>query len=78
MEARAKRGERVAWYELARALAKRRLLARDARFDDALAEAHGVVWEDDLFAPAGEDGRTTTCVEAFLAAQQAWLENNLL
>ena len=75
---RARRGERVAWYELARALAKRRLLARDARFGDDLAEAHGVVWDDGLFAPAGEDGRTTTTrVEAFFAAQRAWLEENL-
>ena len=44
-----------------------------AKFDDDLAHAYGVVWEDDLFAPAGEDGRYTTNVEGFFAAQQEWL-----
>ena len=32
---------------------------------------------DDLCAPADEDSRYTTQVEAFLAAQEAWLEQNL-
>jgi len=36
-----------------------------------------VVWEDDLFVPAGEDGRYTTNVEGFFGAQQEWLANNL-
>ena len=72
-----KKGERAAWWEIARALQKRRMSARDARFDDAAAKAHGISWEEDLFAPAGEDGRTTTDVEAFLAAQGAWLAANL-
>ena len=36
-----------------------------------------MVWEDDLFVPAGEDGRHTTDVEGFFGAQQEWLANNL-
>jgi hypothetical protein len=67
----------IAWYEIARALAKRRMPASAARFGDDLAKAYGIVWEDDLFAPAGEDSRYTTDVEAFFGAQQEWLQNNL-
>ncbi|MDA8250669.1 MAG: ParB N-terminal domain-containing protein [Rhodospirillales bacterium] len=67
----------VAWYEVARALAKRRMPASAAKFGDDLAKAYGIVWEDDLFAPPGEDSRTTTNVEGFFAAQQEWLQNNL-
>ena len=36
-----------------------------------------MVWEDDLFAPADEDGRYTTNVYGFFGAQQEWLQNNL-
>src|SRR3984957_8368020 len=67
----------VAWYEVARALAKRRMPASAAKFDDDLAKAYGVEWEDDLFAPPGEDSRYTTNVEGFFGAQQEWLQNNL-
>jgi ParB/RepB/Spo0J family partition protein len=67
----------VAWYEVARALAKRRMPASAAKFGDDLAKAYGIVWEDDLFAPPGEDSRTTTNVEGFFGAQQEWLANNL-
>src|SRR5580698_843319 len=67
----------VAWYEVARALAKRRMPFAAAKFDDALAKAYGVEWEDDLFAPPGEDSRYTTNVEGFFGAQQEWLQNNL-
>src|SRR6204780_3028740 len=67
----------VAWYEIARALAKRRMPASAAKFEDDLAKAYGIVWEDDLFAPPGEDSRTTTNVEGFFGAQQEWLQNNL-
>ena len=67
----------VAWYEVARALAKRRMPASAAKFGDDLAKAYGVVWEDDLFAPPGEDNRYTTNVEGFFGAQQEWLQNNL-
>jgi ParB family transcriptional regulator, chromosome partitioning protein len=67
----------IAWYEVARALARRRMPASDAKFGDDLAKAYGVVWEDDLFAPPGEDSRYTTNVEGFFGAQQEWLQNNL-
>ena len=67
----------VLWYEVARALAKRRMPASAAKFGDDLAKAYGIVWEDDLFAPPGEDSRYTTNVEGFFGAQQEWLQNNL-
>ena len=67
----------VAWYEVARALAKRRMPFAAAKFGDDLAKAYGIVWEDDLFAPPGEDSRYTTNVEGFFGAQQEWLQNNL-
>ena len=72
-----KKGQEVTWWELARALAKRRIPFAAAKFDDDLARAYGVVWEDDLFAPAGEDGRYTTNVDGFFGAQQEWLQNHL-
>jgi ParB family transcriptional regulator, chromosome partitioning protein len=67
----------VAWYEVARGLAKRHMPASAAKFDDDLAKAYGVEWEDDLFAPPGEDSRYTTNAEGFFGAQQEWLQNNL-
>jgi len=67
----------VAWFEVARALVKRRMPASAAKFGDDLAKAYGIVWEDDLFAPSGEDSRYTTNVEGFFGAQQEWLQNNL-
>jgi ParB family transcriptional regulator, chromosome partitioning protein len=67
----------VAWYEVARALAKRRMPFAAAQFGDDLAKAYGIEWEDDLFAPPGEDSRYTTNVEGFFGAQQEWLQNNL-
>jgi ParB/RepB/Spo0J family partition protein len=72
-----KKGHEASWYEIARALAKRRIPFSAAKFGDNLAQAYGVVWEDDLFAPAGEDGRYTTNVDGFFGAQQEWLQNNL-
>ena len=74
---RPKKGETVAWYELARALDQRRMLARHARFDAETAQAFGIAWMDDLFAPADEDSRYTTQVDTFLAAQEEWLNDNL-
>jgi ParB family chromosome partitioning protein len=67
----------VGWHEIARSLAKRRMPATAAKFGDDLARAYGIVWEDDLFAPAGEDSRYTTNVEGFFGAQQEWLQNTL-
>ena len=72
-----KKGQEVAWYEIARALSKRRIPFAAAKFGADLAAAYGVVWEDDLFAPAGEDGRFTTNVEGFFGAQQEWMQNGL-
>ncbi|MDA8252903.1 MAG: hypothetical protein M0Z28_27570, partial [Rhodospirillales bacterium] len=37
----------------------------------------GILYEEDLFAPAGEDSRSTAQVDAFFAAQRQWLEANL-
>ena len=53
------------------------MYARDASFDDDLAKAYGIVWQEDLFAPANEDSRYTTDVEAFLGAQHEWMANHL-
>ena len=67
----------VYWHEIARALQKRQLYAKDAKFGPDEERAFGIVWEEDLFSPAGEDTRFTTNIEGFLAAQAAWLESNL-
>ena len=72
-----KKGHDCAWHEVARALSRRRMPFSAAKFGDDLAQAYGVVWEDDLFAPAGEDGRFTTNVEGFFGAQLEWLQANL-
>ena len=48
-----------------------------AKFGDDLAQAYGVIWHDDLFAPAGEDGRYTTDVDGFFGAQREWMEKSL-
>lgn len=72
-----KKQEHASWWEIARALTKTRMLAKDASFGDDLAQAYGIVWQEDLFAPADEDSRYTTDIEAFLGAQQEWLSNNL-
>lgn len=74
---RPKKTERVSWWSVAQALDKRRMFARDARFDDDLARAYGIAWSEDLFAPANEDGRYTTDVEAFLGAQHEWMSNHV-
>ncbi len=72
-----KKGEDLSWYSIAHALARRRIPFAAAQFDDDLARAYGVEWHDDLFAPAGEDGRYTTNVDGFFGAQQEWLANHL-
>jgi ParB family chromosome partitioning protein len=71
------KGDDFHWYEVSRALSKRRIPFSAAKFGDNLAQSYGVVWEDDLFAPADEDGRYTTNVDGFFGAQQEWLQNNL-
>lgn len=72
-----KQDPQVSWWEVARALTTTRMLAKHASFGDDLARAYGITWVEDLFAPADEDSRYTTDVEAFLGAQQEWLANNL-
>lgn len=73
-----KRGETgISWYTIANALSKRHMLAIHASFGEDERQAFGITWEEDLFAPADEDSRYTTNVDAFLAAQTAWLESHL-
>ncbi|MGN7714890.1 ParB/RepB/Spo0J family partition protein [Agrobacterium radiobacter] len=72
-----KKAERADWYNISRALSKTRMLAKDASFGDDLAAAYGIEWVEDLFAPADQDSRYTTNVEAFLGAQQEWMTSNL-
>ncbi|MBX5203993.1 ParB/RepB/Spo0J family partition protein [Rhizobium sp. NZLR1] len=72
-----KQEPQVSWWEVARALTRTRMLAKHASFGDDLAQAYGITWVEDLFAPADEDSRYTTDIEAFLGAQQEWLSNNL-
>jgi ParB family chromosome partitioning protein len=74
---RPKKGERVAWWDFARALDKRRMWARDAKFGDDLVKAYGIVWVEDLFEQGDEDNRYTTQVDAFLGAQHEWMSHNL-
>lgn len=72
------KGERqVSWWSVANGLTKRRMYARDASFGEELAQAYGIAWVEDLFAPADQDSRYTTDVEAFLGAQQEWMTQNL-
>ncbi|RWG07818.1 ParB N-terminal domain-containing protein [Mesorhizobium sp.] len=72
------KGDRqVSWWAVANGLAKTRMYARDASFGDDLREAYGIAWVEDLFAPADQDSRYTTDVDAFLGAQQEWMTQNL-
>jgi ParB family chromosome partitioning protein len=72
-----KKGDTAPWWQIANALTKKRMYARDASFGDNLAQAYGVEWVEDLFAPADQDGRYTTNVEGFLGAQHEWMTANL-
>jgi ParB family chromosome partitioning protein len=72
-----KKGQTAVWWQIAQALEKRHMTAKAAKFGHDEEQAFGIVWTEDLFAPADEDSRATTQVDAFLAAQQAWLEANL-
>ena len=72
-----KRDEKAHWSSIVHALTKHRLYARDASFGEDEATAFGIVWEEDLFAPADIDSRSTTQFDAYFGAQQAWLEANL-
>jgi hypothetical protein len=59
-----KKGEQAYWPTSANSLGKRQMFARDAKFGDAEQAAFGIVWTEDLFAPADEDSRYTTDVES--------------
>ena len=72
-----KKGDTAPWWQIANALTKKRMYARDASFGDELAQAYGIEWVEDLFAPADQDGRYTTNVEGFLGAQHEWMTANL-
>jgi ParB family chromosome partitioning protein len=72
-----KKGDTAAWWQIANALTKKRMYAKDASFGDDLREAYGIEWVEDLFAPADQDGRYTTNVEGFLGAQHEWMTCNL-
>jgi len=67
----------VSWWSLANGLSRKQMYARDASFGDNLAQAYGIQWVEDLFAPADQDSRYTTDVEAFLGAQQEWMTAHL-
>lgn len=67
----------VSWWSVSQGLQKTRMFARHASFGDDLAQAYGIQWVEDLFAPADEDSRYTTNVEGFLGAQQEWMTANL-
>jgi ParB/RepB/Spo0J family partition protein len=67
----------VPWRELARFLKQARYMAVDARFDDAMAKACGVVWAEDLFGEGGKDNRFTEDGPAYAAAQEQWLTDCL-
>ena len=72
-----KKGDTAQWWSIANALNRKRMYAKDASFGDDLREAYGIEWAEDLFAPADQDNRYTTNVEAFLGAQQEWMSSNL-
>ncbi len=72
-----KKGQTASWYAIANSLAKRQMFARDAKFGEKEQAAFGIVWTEDLFAPADEDSRYTIDVDAFVGAQLAWLEANV-
>jgi ParB/RepB/Spo0J family partition protein len=71
-----KKGDTAPWWQIANALTKKRMYAKDASFGDDLRDAYGIEWVEDLFAPADQDGRYTTNVEGFLGAQHEWMTSN--
>lgn len=72
-----KKRQLAQWWQIANALSRTRMYARDASFGDDLREAYRIEWTDDLFAPADEDSRYTINVEAYLGAQRKWMTDNL-
>lgn len=72
-----KKGDTAAWWQIANALTRKRMYAKEASFGEDLAQAYGIEWVEDLFAPADQDGRYTTNVEGFLGAQHEWMTDNV-
>lgn len=72
-----RKGQEASWWSIVNPLRKRRLMRKDARFDDDLARKFGISWKDDLFGPGGEDNLYTTKVQEFFDAQTEWLASNL-
>jgi ParB family chromosome partitioning protein len=72
-----KKGQDVTWWEIARALTVTRIPYTSKQFSDELGEEYGVTWQEDLFAPAGQENRYTTNVDGFFGAQQAHMQANL-
>ncbi|GBQ41289.1 plasmid partitioning protein [Komagataeibacter saccharivorans] len=70
-------GQHMDWDDLARAFSIAAFYARDARFDDAAARRHGIVWEEDLFGEGGQDNRYTSDARAYAAAQREAMEAGL-
>ena len=50
---RPKKHEKVLWRQIANALHKRTMLAKDAKFDDELAKELGLSWQEDLVRHVG-------------------------
>ncbi|MCE2576717.1 ParB/RepB/Spo0J family partition protein [Komagataeibacter sp. FNDCR2] len=70
-------GQYMAWDDMARALSTDEFYARDARFDDAMARKHGIIWEEDLFGEGGQDNRYTRDARAYASAQREVMEADL-
>ena len=71
-----KKGDpQVSWWSIANGFTKpAHVCARDASFGDDLAQAYGIEWVEDLFAPPTTVA--TTNVEAFLGAQHEWMTSH--
>ena len=67
----------INWNYFSRVMTQSEYFAVDAVFDDETAQKFNIQWEEDLFAPADEDGRYTRDAEAFYNAQKHYLETNL-
>jgi ParB/RepB/Spo0J family partition protein len=76
-KAKPRKGHQADWQAISSCLVKTRFLAVDAKFGDDLATAYGIIWEEDLFASANTDSRSTSQTDAFLGAQLEWMRSML-
>ena len=72
-----KKGDDVSWYDVARALSKRRIPFAAAKFDDDLARAYGVNGRTTCSRPPARMAATPPTSTGFFGAQQEWLANHL-